>query len=87
MLLEERGSLIHDFYTNEEFQRWLNKKSINVDKWSIEYKKGLAALEDDEYEKIIKEPNVVKLTLDEMAKDSLESWFGKDSSPRKIKLL
>jgi DNA gyrase/topoisomerase IV subunit B len=55
------------FYSNSEYNEWMEKNDVK--KWNIEYKKGLAALEDDEY------------------KDSLEAWFGKDSTPRKERIL
>lgn len=87
LVVAKKGSNIQTFYTNEEFEQWMNKKTTNVSTWNIEYKKGLAALEDDEYENIIKNPNVVKIKLDKESKDTLEAWFGKDSQPRKDKLL
>jgi DNA topoisomerase-2 len=87
IVVAKKGSNIKSFYTNSEFQKWLEKKTTNPSTWNIEYKKGLAALEDDEYEEIIKNPNVVKISLDKEAKDTLEEWFGSDSQPRKEKLL
>lgn len=87
IVVAKKGSKIKSFYTNSEFQKWLEKKSTNPSTWNIEYKKGLAALEDDEYEEIIKNPKVVKISLDKNSKDTLEEWFGSDSQPRKEKLL
>lgn len=87
LVVAKKGKQTHLFYTNNEFQRWLNKGSINPSSWDIEYKKGLAALSDKEYEEIIKSPQVIKIKLDKESKYSLESWFGKDSKPRKEKLL
>jgi DNA topoisomerase-2 len=87
LVVVKRGKTINNFYTNQEFENWLNKTSVKPSQWNIEYKKGLAALEDDEYEEIIKNPKTVQLKLDKESKDSLEAWFGSDSQPRKDKLL
>jgi len=87
LVVVKKGNKSHTFYTNDEFKEWEVKLTSNIGSWEIEYKKGLAALEDDEYEKIITDPNVVEITYDKEAKNSLEDWFGKDSQPRKDKLL
>lgn len=87
LVVAKRGSTIKSFYTNQEFDKWINQSSTNPSTWNIEYKKGLAALEDEDYEEIIKNPNVVQLKIDKNSKDSLEAWFGADSQPRKEKLL
>ena len=85
LVVAKKGNSIKNFYTSHEFDSWLNKS--NTSGWNIEYKKGLAALEDDEYEEIIKNPKTVQLKLDKESKDSLEAWFGSDSQPRKEKLI
>jgi hypothetical protein len=54
--------------------------------FSITYKKGLGALEDDEYKKIIKTPNLVKISSDELSSKKLGVWFGKNSDLRKEEL-
>jgi DNA gyrase subunit B len=73
------------FYTQEEYNKWLSKS--NPKDWEIEYKKGLAALVDDEYAEIINNPILTRITADEASKDSLNIWFGKESDLRKIELL
>jgi hypothetical protein len=73
------------FYSNSEYDEWLSKNDAK--KWNIEYKKGLAALEDDEYKDIINTPKLVKIVNDSQYKDSLDAWFGKDSTPRKERIL
>lgn len=85
LVVAKKGSQILNFYKNEDFQKWMNEGSRSS--WDIEYKKGLAALEDNEYSEIIKNPYVIKIGLDDDAKSTLEDWFGKDSQPRKDKLL
>jgi len=87
LVVAKKGKIAIDFYTNKEFEDWCNKGSVNINTWNIEYKKGLAALEDDEYREIIVNPNTLKVNLDKESKNSLESWFGKDSQPRKDRLL
>ena len=87
LVVVKKGKQMHTFYTNDEFDHWADKKTTNISSWEVEYKKGLAALEDDEYEEIIKNPKTVKIGFDKDSKDSLEAWFGKDSTPRKERLL
>ena len=85
LVVARKGSTINSFYTQAEFEKWMEKN--NPKSWSIEYKKGLAALEDDEYQEIIKSPYVVQLKNDHTSKESLDAWFGRDSQPRKEKIL
>lgn len=74
------------FYTNEEFENWI--KSVNNSKdWDISYKKGLAALEDEEYADIIKFPKMFSISPGENLKQSLDDWFGADPAVRKKKIL
>ena len=87
LVVIKKGKSSMSFFNNEEFENWLNNKKVNHNTWNIEYKKGLAALEDIEYEEIIKNPRIVQIKNDKEAKDSLNAWFGKDSQPRKDKLL
>jgi DNA topoisomerase-2 len=73
------------FYTQDSYNEWINK--INPKEWNIEYKKGLAALLDDEYSEIIQNPILTRITSDDISKDSLNIWFGKDSELRKKEML
>lgn len=86
IVVAKKGKTVHNFYTQEEYDKWYDKTS-SVSSWDIQYKKGLASLEDAEYEEIIKNPKVIKLKNDKNYKESLDAWFGKDSSPRKDKIL
>jgi DNA topoisomerase-2 len=74
------------FYTNKEFEGW-EEAQKSLSGWSIEYKKGLAALENDEYREIIQNPNYFVLDKGNGFQESLETWFAGDSSPRKVKIL
>lgn len=74
-----------NFYTNEEFDDWSMKN--NPTKWNIEYKKGLAALEDSDYKDIIDNPVLLKLEDDQDSAKSLDIWFGNNSDLRKDKLI
>ena len=73
------------FYTQDEYNKWLS--SINTKDWEIEYKKGLAALVDEEYSEIINNPRLTQITSDDMSKEYLNIWFGKESELRKIEML
>jgi DNA gyrase/topoisomerase IV subunit B len=73
------------FYTQEEYNQWLEKNEPKG--FEIEYKKGLAALVDDEYSEIIQNPILTRITSDDISKESLNIWFGKDSELRKKEML
>lgn len=87
LVVAKNGSKTVKIYTNTELNTFLDKNSKSISSWSMEYKKGLAALTDEEYEEIIKNPKLVRLKIDNDSKNSLEAWFGKDSQPRKERLL
>jgi DNA topoisomerase-2 len=73
------------FYTQTEYNEWESKNDIK--QYEIKYKKGLAALVDDEYQDIINSPRMTLITKDDMSKGSLDIWFGKNSDLRKTELL
>ncbi len=73
------------FYNQQDYNGWLD--SINTKEWEIEYKKGLGALLDNEYKEIINNPKLTQISSDEMSKNSLYTWFGKDADLRKNQLL
>jgi DNA topoisomerase-2 len=85
LVVAKKGKESLNFYTNDEFDKWIKKNSNK--NWDVEYKKGLGALEDAEYEEIIKNPYLIQIKNDKDYKESLESWFGKDSQPRKDRIL
>lgn len=74
------------FYTSDEFEKWQSGRK-DLDKWSIEYKKGLAALEDPEYKEIIQNPNMFAIEADGSLKTTLDAWFGSDPAIRKVKIM
>jgi len=74
------------FYTNEDFEVWV-KTLKNTKDWDISYKKGLAALEDEEYRDIIRTPKMFAITPGEDLKQNLDNWFGADPAMRKKKIL
>jgi len=73
------------FYSQTEYNEWEIKNDIK--QYEIKYKKGLAALVDDEYQDIINNPRMTMITKDEASKGSLDIWFGKNSDLRKTELL
>ena len=73
------------FYSQNEYNKWEEKADLK--QWEIKYKKGLAALVDDEYQDIINSPKMTLITKDDMSADSLDIWFGKSSDLRKTELL
>ena len=85
LVVAKKGKEIMPFYTADSYLKWEAKTKMTG--WTVEYKKGLAALEDGEYREIIHNPNLVQLTNDKQAAQSLDDWFGNDSAPRKARLL
>lgn len=71
------------FYTMGEYDKWSvgDRKSYDV-----KYKKGLASLVNDEYERIIREPVCVRMVSDEKTGENLDIWFKKDTTERKLLL-
>jgi DNA gyrase/topoisomerase IV subunit B len=73
------------FYTQSEYNEFSTKNDLK--QFEIKYKKGLAALVDDEYQDIINSPRMTLITKDEVSDKSLDIWFGKNSDLRKTELL
>jgi DNA gyrase/topoisomerase IV subunit B len=85
-MVAKKGKETLSFYSDEEYKEWESKQK-SLTGWNIEYKKGLAALEDDEYQEIIRNPRSYILTKDNQFNNTLETWFSGDSTPRKHKIL
>ena len=73
------------FYTQKEYDNWAIKNNVN--KYELNYKKGLAALVDDEYKDIINNPKLTLICRDDLSSNTLDIWFGKNSELRKNELL
>lgn len=73
------------FYSQSEYSEWSTKNDLK--QFEIKYKKGLAALVDDEYQDIINNPRMTLITKDDLSIESLDIWFGKNSELRKNELL
>lgn len=73
------------FYTQSEYNQWAEKTDLK--QYEIKYKKGLAALVDDEYKDIIANPKLTLIRKDDASPISLDVWFGKNSDLRKNELL
>jgi len=86
LMVAKKGNESLNFYTEEDYKEWESKQR-SLSKWSIEYKKGLAALEDAEYKEIIRSPKTFTLTKDKEFNSTLDIWFSKNSEPRKRKIL
>lgn len=86
LMVAKKGKTTLSFYTDTEYKTWEAKQS-SLSGWSIEYKKGLAALEDEEYKEIISNPKTFTLTKDNDFEKTLNIWFAADSEPRKRKIL
>jgi len=86
LVVAKKGSETQWFYSAKEFQEW-EEKQKNLKAWNIEYKKGLAALENDEYREIIRNPKTIVIEKGTQFQDTLSTWFSGDSQPRKLKIL
>lgn len=73
------------FYSQTEWSKF--EAEANLKDYEVKYKKGLAALVDDEYQDIINNPRLTLITKDDLSENSLDIWFGKNSDLRKTELL
>ena len=73
------------FYTEDSYIEWYNK--VNTKDWDMKYKKGLAALFDDEYQEIVTNPVLTLIKRDDLCDEYLNIWFGKDPELRKNQLI
>ena len=74
-----------NFYYDDEWDEWLKKNK--TDQWDIDYKKGLAALTDEQYAEIIRNPRLYYYDYTGESDKKLDIWFGGDSSLRKDELM
>ena len=86
LVVAQKGDEKYSFYTDGEFEEW-TKKTKDLKKWDIGYKKGLASLEDDDYKDIIQKPKLFSIVGGKELKLTLDTWFASDSAPRKRKIL
>jgi DNA topoisomerase-2 len=86
LVVTKRKTESNWFYTVAEFEAWSRGRD-DLKTWSIEYKKGLASLQDDEYEQIIKNPNLFSIEGGVDLKPTLDAWFGTDPAIRKVKIM
>ena len=84
-LPKQKGKKKILFYSQTEYNEWSEKNDLK--QFEIKYKKGLAALVDDEYQDIINAPRLTLITKDDVSDKSLDIWFGKSSDLRKTELL
>lgn len=82
---KQKGKKKELFYSQNEYNDWVSKNDLKY--YEIKYKKGLAALVDDEYNDIINSPRLTLLTKDDVSDKALDIWFGKNSDLRKNELL
>lgn len=78
-----KGKVI--FYSQTEYDEW--SSSVDLKLFEINYKKGLGALVDDEYNDIINSPRLTLIKSDDMSENFLDIWFGKNPDLRKVELL
>jgi len=81
LLVAKRGANTKYFYFDSEYQSWA--KTVDLKNWEISYKKGLASLEDDEYEEMVKQPKLLRIDSDSLSKQTIVDWFGADNENRK----
>jgi len=81
----KKSGKVLNFYYDDEWEDW--QKKNNVDQYDVDYKKGLAALTDEEYEEIIRNPRLYYYDITDNSNEKLNIWFGNDSSLRKEELM
>lgn len=87
IVVAKKGKETLKFYYDNEYQEWVDKVGAGIKQWNVEYKKGLAALENYEYKEIIQNPRLYQFVEDDTAKNQFKIWFGDDSDLRKNKIL
>jgi DNA topoisomerase-2 len=85
-----RGRII-SFYTDNEYQQWLDTKPSGVPPtgWKIKYYKGLATHNDNEAINIFQNyyKSLYTITADDLASATLNIYYGKDPDLRKLELV
>lgn len=83
-----KGNVL-SFYTDDEYRKWEEKKSTDVDKYEIKYYKGLATHNDDEAIHMFKhyENHLYVFTLDDAANATFDIYYGNDPGLRKKELI
>ena len=81
ILQAKDGKTTLDFYSIEDYKTWESNQN-NLNKWKVAYKKGLAALDDKSYKKILHEPNITVIDEDYISEKTLIDWFHKDKEFR-----
>lgn len=81
----KKSGKVLNFYYDDEWEEW--QKKNNVDQYDVDYKKGLAALTDEEYEEIIRNPRLYYYDITDKSNEKLNIWFGNDSALRKEELM
>jgi DNA topoisomerase-2 len=83
-VVAKQNKITKEFYSDLEYNNWLSTlTNTEIHSWNISYKKGLAALEDNEYKNILHKSKKLQLLKDSETGNILEIWFGKDSNKRK----
>lgn len=86
LLVLKKGNIKKYFYSLEDFNKW--QQTNNIKNWTdVLYKKGLGSLEEDEFKDMMTNPKTLKFIKDENFKESLDTWFLKDTEKRKNKIL
>lgn len=80
-IVQKGSGKVFRFYSLDEWAKW--KEGRDLKGYKISYFKGLGGLDEQEYEKMINEPNLVVFEKDDAAKQSLTVAFGEDPSLRK----
>jgi len=86
LVVVEKGKERFSFYTTSDFEEW-HSKTRDLKKWNISDKKGLAALEDVDYQEIIQNPKMFSIKGGKELGKTLDIWFSGNSSKRKAKIL
>lgn len=85
VVVKRKGEKI-PFYSAADFDAWQSSQK-DLTKWDIAYKKGLAALEDEEAKEIIVSPRMFSIAGGSELKPTLDAWFASDPAIRKQKIL
>jgi len=84
VVVAKLNKTVKEFYSELEYNNWIQSNTNEeLRKWNISFKKGLAALKDDEYKKQIYNSKKIQFVKDDETDNILQIWFDKKDKDKK----
>lgn len=81
IMVARKGEDVKVFYTMKDYEK--EAKSLERAKYKVKHIKGLASLREEEYQDLINNPVLQKITCDDDDMKTMDVWFGDDVDIRK----